>query len=309
LYILASPHPRLYVEVDAVAGYAPDEATLNDLRDFLTRYCNKPGGIEIVRGDVIPVETARGIPPKALARKNLHGPPEDPPAPPPAFLYVLYYDAAVCGKPVAAETGHPALRMARGQGAWQEKPRMDRLPYPAIYMNTRACGPQTIRSLVLQHEAGHALGLAGRPIYASDYHCLDKNCLMFKTLIGRIQLHRLLLGRNPLQFDQRQICRRCADQLAQDAKRAPPANLRFAGPVLVRSEADYHVLFYFTVKVRLTIHGQAVRLRIRWVSADSSPNVCFNWATTLSMSALTRLGNPFSRTSSQTCSCGLSSGA
>jgi hypothetical protein len=242
LYILASPHPRFYVEVDAVAGYAPSEAALQDLRDFLARYCSKPGGIEVVRSDVIPLETARGLPAKALARKYLNGPPENPAAPPPAFLYILFYDAAVCGKPVAAETGHPALRMARGQGAWTEKPRMDRLPYPAIFMNTRACGPPSIRSRILQHEAGHALGLAGRPTYAAGYHCLDNKCLMFKTLIGRVRLHRLLLGRNPLEFKQGQICQRCADQLAGNAKQAPPANLRFAGPVLVRSEAGYHVL-------------------------------------------------------------------
>src|SRR5580765_531969 len=54
LYILSSPHSRLYVEVDAVEGCQPSGATLNKLREFLTTYCNKPDGIEIVRGDVIP---------------------------------------------------------------------------------------------------------------------------------------------------------------------------------------------------------------------------------------------------------------
>src|SRR5205807_3329775 len=47
MYILASPHPRLYVEVDAVEGCAPSQVTLNKLRDFLTAYCDKPGGIEV----------------------------------------------------------------------------------------------------------------------------------------------------------------------------------------------------------------------------------------------------------------------
>src|ERR1044071_768804 len=76
LYLLPSPHPRLYVEVDAVEGCMPDQAALQKLRDFLSKYCNKPDGIEIVGSDVIPIETARGISEKELARKFLNGPPK-----------------------------------------------------------------------------------------------------------------------------------------------------------------------------------------------------------------------------------------
>jgi hypothetical protein len=82
LYILASP--RLYVEVDAVEGCVPSETTLNRLRDFLAAYCTKPGGIEIVRSDVIPIAAARGIPPTPLARKYLNGSPDNSDAPAPA---------------------------------------------------------------------------------------------------------------------------------------------------------------------------------------------------------------------------------
>jgi len=87
LYILPSPHSRLCVEVDSVEGCQPSDETLNKLRDFLTTYCHKPDGIEIVRGDVIPAVTARGIPLRALARKFINGPPDDNTAPPPAYLY------------------------------------------------------------------------------------------------------------------------------------------------------------------------------------------------------------------------------
>src|SRR6185369_2570676 len=69
LYLLDSPHPRIYVEVDAVEGCAPDDATLNKLRDFLAAHCRKPEGIEIARSDVILLKDARGVPSKALARK------------------------------------------------------------------------------------------------------------------------------------------------------------------------------------------------------------------------------------------------
>src|SRR5438093_10883594 len=40
LYLLPSPHPRLYVEVDAVRGSVPNQAALQKLRDFLSKYCN-----------------------------------------------------------------------------------------------------------------------------------------------------------------------------------------------------------------------------------------------------------------------------
>jgi len=45
------------VEVDAVEGCVPKQAALEKLRDFLSKYCNKPDGIEILRSDVIPIET------------------------------------------------------------------------------------------------------------------------------------------------------------------------------------------------------------------------------------------------------------
>jgi tetratricopeptide (TPR) repeat protein len=51
---------------------------------------------------------------------------------------------------------------------------------------------------------------------------------------------RRLLGMDPI--NQHQLCNRCIAQLAESAKQTPPSNLRFVGPVLVRSEADYHVL-------------------------------------------------------------------
>jgi hypothetical protein len=88
------------------------------------------------------------------------------------------------------------------------------------------------RAEVLLHEVGHLLGLAGRPTRASDYHCLDAGCLMNKCF----HFHRFVLGW------QRRLCRRCVAQLADSSRPPPPSNLRFIGPVLVRSENGYHIL-------------------------------------------------------------------
>src|SRR5262245_39650719 len=113
LYILSSPHSRLYVEVDAVEGCQPSDATLHKLREFLTTYCNKPDGIEIVRGDVIPAGTARGVPLPALARKFINGPPDNNTASPPAFLYVLYCDPALCDKAPIQDVGKSNAALGR----------------------------------------------------------------------------------------------------------------------------------------------------------------------------------------------------
>src|SRR6267142_1138702 len=237
LYILPSPHSRLYIEVDAVEGCQPSDAALNKLRDFLTTYCNKPDGIEIVRGEVIPVGTARGIPLRALARKFMNGPPEGTSKSPPAYLYVLYYDPTLCNKPALADTEHSVATTPRHKPAMR-KPHVDFLPYPPVmYINPRY-GPKNVQNELLIHEAGHELGLAGRATNAFAYHCLDKKCLMNWTL--RYHIGRGILGMDPI--NQHQLCPLCIAQLTENAKQSSPANLRFVGPVLVRSETVYYVL-------------------------------------------------------------------
>jgi hypothetical protein len=68
LYLRPSPYSRLLVEVDAVEGCVPKESELQNLRDFLSKYCDKPDGIEIVRSDVIPAKAAKGLSSRACAQ-------------------------------------------------------------------------------------------------------------------------------------------------------------------------------------------------------------------------------------------------
>jgi tetratricopeptide (TPR) repeat protein len=51
---------------------------------------------------------------------------------------------------------------------------------------------------------------------------------------------RALFGMDPI--NQHHLCTLCIAQLTESAKQSPPTNLRFVGPVLVRSETDYYVL-------------------------------------------------------------------
>ncbi len=240
MYVLASPHPRLYVEVGAVKGCVPSDVALGKLRDFLATYCNKPGGIEIVRDEVIPRNAARRVSPGALARKYMKGPPQRPGAPPPAFMYILCYDGDLTDEPPISAPGHLASKMMMQRRPPARNPRTDILPYPFIYMNMHYCG-KIFRGALLLHEAGHMLGLVGRTNYAASHHCLDPDCLMNKEIHVTIHIRRLLLGSGAYTFGQKQLCKRCVAELAGKLKEPPP-NLRFVGPVLVRSEDGYQVL-------------------------------------------------------------------
>jgi tetratricopeptide (TPR) repeat protein len=63
-------------------------------------------------------------------------------------------------------------------------------------------------------------------------------CLMNWTLLYHIS--RAIFGMDPIK--QHRLCALCDNQLTESAKQTPPSNLRFVGPVLVRSETNYQVL-------------------------------------------------------------------
>ncbi|MEQ1751249.1 MAG: hypothetical protein ABL974_17610 [Prosthecobacter sp.] len=233
MYLLKSPYARLYVEVDAVKGSEPDAARLDKLREFLKAHCQKPGGIEIVRDDVIPIQEAQGLPHKILAQRFIDGPPKQAGSDQAAYLYVLCYDGALCDR-----AAKPKPKDQRERNA---NPHVDYLPYPAaMYLNTRYARllDGYLGDDLALHEAGHLLGLSRRKMGASGHHCLDSRCLMKAQIAFRFG--RLLTGRDPVT--QHQLCQGCETELVESAKAAPSAKLRFVGPVLVRSETGYHVL-------------------------------------------------------------------
>src|SRR5439155_11704166 len=231
LYLLASPHPRLYVEVDAVEGCEPNDIAHQKLKEFLSAHCDKPDGIEVVRSDVIPKEAARGISPRALARKYINGP-DKITASPPAFMYVLFYNYSLCRDSAVAKAGHPGASTPPARRPEVANPYAEVLPYPTIYFNPRYFLGMAKKQTLL-HETGHLLGMVSRPTHAREGHCLDPACLMN----ARLRPYRWLLGKW-----QKQLCRQCVAELEQSSMQPSPSNLRFVGSVLVRSEIGYHVL-------------------------------------------------------------------
>jgi hypothetical protein len=243
LYLNRSPYPSLYVEVAAVAGTEPSDAALEQLRQFLTRYCDKPGGIRIVRDNLIPRSEARGFSHDALAQRYLQGPPADATNPPPAFIYILYYDSALCQLPGTGPRGpiHKHLSLQHDFG-WAKlfQPHTHWLPFPAaIHMDHRYLKgtPRSLEGLLLMHEAGHVLSLTQNENHGFNNHCTDRKCLMAPKL--QVDLPRALFSKQKTR--QTALCAKCQADLLQGRMAAAATNLSFLGPVLVRSEQGYFV--------------------------------------------------------------------
>lgn len=224
IYLLEDPYPSLYVEVDAVVGCEPKDETLQALREFLTKYCNKPGGIKIAQSDTIPVENAREISEQALARLYIDGPNKDS-DPESAFLYILFYDSTLSPLSDACNLlPHSKKKKSYATSNF----------YPAIYFNIRSATGyfrSKMSKYLLLHEAGHILGLVNKPS-PIGHHCTDKTCLMYPTLYTE----RLLLGQ------QKKLCYQCEVDLTTDSKLPPLTAISFNGAVGVRAETNYYVL-------------------------------------------------------------------
>lgn len=234
-YLQSTTYKRMYVEIDAVKGSEPKDATLAELQRFLATYCQKPEGIQLVRDDVISRQDAQGLSPEALTRRYLSGPPKD--LGPVAYLYILYYDGALCDRPLIGPDGQP-LKREQPSDRRGDNPHVNLLPYAsAIYVNSRY-GPKRVQRDLIKHEAGHILGQARRAEGTEHLHCLSENCLMRMTL--KFQVSRWLTFRDPIT--QHELCADCRADLQAQAAGPAPGNLRFVGSVLVRSEPGYHVL-------------------------------------------------------------------
>ena len=223
LYLQSAPGERLYVEIDAVKGSEPNKETIETLHQYLLRYCDKPGGIQIVRNAPIPLRDAKATRPEILALQYMDGPDRSKDDGRTAYLYVLFYDSSqLSGK-----------RYRRAMNPYAKL-----LPYPtAIYMDTRYIKKHNLSEYeeqLLLHEVGHILGLTWSQKRGDDCHCRDKSCLMYETYRVNILPFR--------KHQQKNFCELCKSDL--EAARAGGADprLKFMGPVMVRSEKDYNVL-------------------------------------------------------------------
>lgn len=223
LYLQSAPCGSLYVEIDAVEGSEPNEEIIETLHQCLLQYCDKPDGVRIVRDTSIPLEDAQATRPELLALRYMDGPTHSKHDGRTAYLYVLFYDSSqLLGK---------RYRQA-------VNPHAKLLPYPAaIYMDTRYIKKHHLtkyEAQLLLHEVGHILGLTWSQKRGDvwDCHCRDKSCLMYES-------YRV----SPFRKDRlKDFCELCKGDLEAARAGETDPKLKFMGPVMVRSEQDYHVL-------------------------------------------------------------------
>jgi hypothetical protein len=218
---------RLYVEIDTLQGCQPDDDTISSLGLFLKQYCAKPGGIKIIQENFAASSDTDLTRPELLALEQMNGPDEIMPEST-AYLYILFYDS----------------KKLTGKNKKLIAPFVRLLPYPsAIYIDISYINKHSFGGLrkhqaqLLKHEVGHVLGLKWSQEENHDWHCPKKECLMYKNY--EIDFFKLFTFQ---KIPQKEFCQSCKEYLNKTGSDQQDETLRFMGPVMVRSEKDYHVL-------------------------------------------------------------------
>lgn len=189
--LTATTYTSVKIEVQYMAGYAPDAAALNHLQSMLGGVVNKPSGISIVTKE-IPVSSSLTLTVNDIAeieRTNRT-----------VFtsgsqlgIYILYTN----GNYTSSSTLGVAYRNT-SVALFGKK----------IHDNSGALGQTSrtkLEATVLEHELGHLLGLVdlGSPMQTNhkdiDHgnHCTNSNCLMYYASETTDILGFLLTGNVP----------------------------------------------------------------------------------------------------------------
>jgi len=163
----------LKVEIQYMTGFAPNEAAVGNLKDFLYAHLHKPGGISIETKEISPAKDSvltldmvwnlekanRAV----FTRDNM------------ITIYILYTNGYYIENQMLGYAYRNTSAVLFGRNIHENSNRLKR---PSrTYLETR----------VLQHEVGHLLGLVNvGSSLQSDHkdpehgkHCLNKQCLMY----------------------------------------------------------------------------------------------------------------------------------
>lgn len=218
-FLLGQPYSRLYVEVDRTENVEIPEGVLDELEEFLGKYCNKPDGIEIVIDDVIPNSEYKERSAELVGNLFIDGPAvgnDDKTA----YLYVFFYDSSKMGEQPYCRTPH--VNHA----------------YPsAIFYDidfARIIKDRFARSMML-HETGHVLGLCKNTEHGDGGHCANDGCIMSKIMVS---ISKVILG---LPLEKLDLCTDCQNDLKMLQTENQAGKMSFNGPFLVRQEDGYWV--------------------------------------------------------------------
>lgn len=210
LYLNHQPYGRLHVEVDTIEGVEVPDKWIGDLKAFLSTYCSKPDGIDIVQDKAVPVSEIEGLSIGLASILCTDGPRPDS-REQPAYLHVLFYKDM-------------------GLRAEERTPHVSGFCPCGIF-----CNEGKAKAFALKHEAGHVLGLCKNTAHGDGAHCRNHGCLMYarRNLFWSLGS---LVG-----FQMGQLCADCRHDLELWKSEHVEPNLVFKGPFLIRRQEEYSV--------------------------------------------------------------------
>ena len=194
LIYLRDDVPRLVIEVDAVEGKEPSDASLDHLRSVLASVLDKPGGIEVMPTEAIGGAEDRYSTGDLRAveerRRDTSSDGES------ASLYVLVVTGEFADDPHALGVAYSASSMAIFRDTVEEA---------SGFLGS----PERVERSVIVHEAGHMLGLVNigysSPREREDpehpNHSSNEDSVMFWA-VESDAIFQLLDGPGPDNFDE-----------------------------------------------------------------------------------------------------------
>ncbi len=171
--LTAVPYSSLTIEIQYMPGFAPDNSSVNDLKNFLNQYINKPNGIKVVE-ESIPASGKPALSLKdvvSIEKKNRT-----------AFsgnnqiaVHILITDGTYDSSAIFATSYWNTSICVFGKTVLDNSGRAGQITTPNLF------------SVLFEHEFGHLLGLVnqGSPMQsnhqdvANGAHCTNKKCLMY----------------------------------------------------------------------------------------------------------------------------------
>lgn len=189
--LASSKYSSLVIEIQYMPGYTPDPASVNNLVSFLSNYLNKPSGIRVIQSQIatsgkssLTVADAAAI--EKTNRTAFNTSTE-------IAMYILIADAPYSDPSVLGISYRNTSVCLFGSVIQQNSGGVGQVNRTKLY------------STVMEHEAGHLLGLVniGTPMVSNHLdathgnHCNNQNCLMYYTAETTDLLGFLLVGNIP----------------------------------------------------------------------------------------------------------------
>lgn len=186
-----SKYKSLKIELQYMAGYAPDAAAVSHLQGFLSTYLNKPNGITVVTKEITPSSattlSTNDVVTLEKQNRSVFSSGDQ------IALYILYTNGVYSDNAVLGVAYRNTSAVLFGK---------------KIRDNSGGIGQASrtkLEATVLEHEVGHLLGLVdvGTPMQtphkdaSHGSHCNNSNCLMYYSAETTDVLGFLLTGNIP----------------------------------------------------------------------------------------------------------------